>query len=111
MKKKVELELAGFSVTGTARLVLWGGELGEIAMERVYIPKEALSKDNILRAVNDNGFGCQAITGADIVVHRVYHGGYEEYDRTFYTDHPAHAKLFNGWRELNAAMRKAKEII
>jgi hypothetical protein len=90
----------GIIVSGTATLSLWGGGGGPIAMEDYFLPNEHISKDNILRCVNDGGFGCESIDSAEIDIYIKYNNGSTEYERTLFVDHPIHTKLFLGWDEL-----------
>ena len=111
MKKQVTLTLTGFTITGEATLEMWGGGQGTIQIRETFLEKELFSKDNILRCVNDNGFGCQGISKADIYVYRVYSTGYREYDRTISTSSKHHTKLFLGWRSLDEQRAKlVKEV-
>jgi hypothetical protein len=90
----------GITISGTAMLHLWGGGTGEIDMKKTFIPNAKITKDNILRCVNDNGFGCEGIKRAFIEISIKYDNGSEEFDREFLVDHPLHTKLFLGWNEL-----------
>lgn len=81
-------------------LNLWGGGQGSIEMERYFLPLDKATKTNILRCVNDNGFGCESIESAFIDIYDVYEGGYKEHNRELYVDNRHHTKFFLGWKSL-----------
>jgi hypothetical protein len=89
----------GIVVKGTATLNLWGGGQGTIDMSPVFIPYGKITKNNILRAVNDAGFGCESIENAEIDIYIKYDNRSTEFDRTFWADN-RYSNLFLGWREL-----------
>ena len=99
--KSITLNLIGVSISGTVTLNLWGGGQGEIEMYRSFLATDKATKDNILRCVNDGGFGCESIASANIEISYCYTGGMLEYNRTVFTDSIHHSSLFLGWRELN----------
>lgn len=83
--KEISLQFRGYMVKGEAMLKLWGGEEGFIEMKPYFIPENKLSHTLIKRSVNDNGFGCEAITQAVVDIYKVYgfpNNSYEEFDRT-----------------------------
>lgn len=90
----------GFYISGEALLNLWGGGQGTIEMKRYYLPFDKCTPKNILRCVNDNGFGCESIESAIIDISIVYDNGCSEYERMFEIDHPIHTQYFSGWKEL-----------
>lgn len=98
--KKVVLNQIGICIGGIARLNLWGGDTGTIPMEKMFLPLDKATKTNILRCVNDNGFGCESITYADIDIYDAYESGFKSYNRTISTDCRHHTKHFLGWKEL-----------
>ena len=99
MKTK-QINLVGVEVSGTATLSLWGGGDGCIEMDKTFLPLKFATKDNILRCVNDGGFGCEAITAADIDIYSIWNNGSREFERTLYVDARPHRELFLGWRHL-----------
>jgi len=99
MENKITLNLTEIEISGTATLNLWGGGSGTIEMERYRLPINKATKDNILRCVNDNGFGCENIQSAEIDITANYDGK-RIYMRTIYVDSPVHQKLFLGWKSL-----------
>jgi hypothetical protein len=100
MKSKT-INQIGIVIGGEATLSLWGGGTGTIEMEKYFLPNEHVSKDNILRCVNDNGFGCENIDSAEIDIYIKYDNGSTEIERTFYDVHcKHHTHLFLGWAEL-----------
>lgn len=96
-----EIKQIGFIISGTATLSLWGGGTGTIDMKEMYLPYDKCTPKNILRCVNDNNFGCEAIIAADIEIGIKYDNGSIVYERSFYDiNNPIHTKYFLGWREL-----------
>lgn len=87
-------------VSGEALINMWGGRQSEITMDKTFIPNDKISKDNILRCVNDGGFGCESIQRAFVEISIRYDNMSTEFDREFIVDHPLHTKLFLGWKEL-----------
>jgi hypothetical protein len=83
--KNVSLQFRGYIIRGEATLKLWGGGDGVIEMKEYFIPEDKLSHTRIKRSLNDNGFGCEAITQAVVDIYRVYgpiNNRYEQFDRT-----------------------------
>ena len=99
MKTKT-IKQIGIIVNGTATLNLWGGGTGIIEMESYFLPNDKITKDNILHCVNDNGFGCESISHAEIDISIKYDNGSVEYDRTIETGLKQHISLFLGWSKL-----------
>jgi hypothetical protein len=89
----------GIIVTGTARLCLWGGGEGSVQMEPRFLPFEHSSEDNILRCVNDNGFGCESVKSAEVKVSLLFDDGSVDPEGEISAG-PERAALFNGWRHL-----------
>lgn len=98
--KEKTVKLIGIIVTGDATLSLWGGGSGTIEMKNIFIPLEHATKDNILRAVNDNGFGCENIDSANILIFSKYDDGATVCEREFEASGRVHQLLFNGWAHL-----------
>jgi hypothetical protein len=95
------IKQTGYVIEGDAYIDLWGGGSGMVRMNATFIPLGKFSKSNMLRAVNDGGFGCQRISSADIDIYRKYDNGSLEHDRTLYdVDAQAHTSLFLGWASL-----------
>lgn len=92
----------GIVVSGTASLQDWDNRpLGDISMKDYFLPNEFITPKNILRCVNDNGFGCKGITSADIDISIKYDNGSIEYDRTLWNiNRPQFTKFFLGWSHL-----------
>lgn len=93
--------LVGYAVEGDADVQLWGGGEGGIGMKKCFLPVEHFSKDNVLRCVNDNGFGVEAIVGAQVFVTELYDDGTNGKSLEFYTESPNSRSLFLGWKHLN----------
>ena len=98
--KAVTLKQIGIQVQGEVMLNLWGGGQGSMTMESYFLPLDKATKTNILRCVNDGGFGCESIESACIDIYDVYENGHKQYNREIYTDCKHHTKYFLGWREL-----------
>lgn len=83
--KELTLQFKGYKIKGEAHLILWGEDKGFIEMKPTFISADKLSHNEIKRAVNDNGFGCEKITSALVDIYKCYgemHNLYEEFDRT-----------------------------
>ena len=70
MAKTITLKHTGFYVEGTARILCWDDDVGEIEMDAFHVD----SLDDIPKHVNDGGFGCQRILAADCTVYDDYDG-------------------------------------
>lgn len=70
MVKTITLKHTGFFVEGTARILLWNGDVAEVKMDAFHVA----SFDDIPKNVNDGQFGCQRILGADCTVYEDYEG-------------------------------------
>lgn len=68
----VRFTLAGYHVSGEADLLLWGDDEGSIPMYDVFIAADDFGVDALYATLNDGGFGCQRITGANICVQEVW---------------------------------------
>lgn len=95
------IKQVGIIVKGTSTLVDWGNSvIGDIEMKPYFLPNDKITPKNILRCVNDNGFGCMSIASAEIDIYIKYDNGSEEMERTLYADSEIHSRYFLGWREL-----------
>jgi len=90
----------GFIIGGTAFVNFWGGGSGSVEMDTNFLPNELMSKNNMLRCVNDGGFGVESIYGAEIYVSVKYDNGSTEMAHFFETESKIHSELFLGWNEL-----------
>ena len=70
MAKTITLKQTGYWVEGTAKLLLWGDDVGTIDMD----PFHVMSLDEIPGKVNDGRFGCQRILEAECTVYEDYEG-------------------------------------
>jgi hypothetical protein len=94
MKEK-KIKQTGITIQGTALLNLWGGGQGEIIMNEKYIPNDKISKDNILRCINDAKFGCESIESADVDIFITYeHGFANEFDRTIHVENKRYQQFY-----------------
>lgn len=100
MKTTKQINLIGIEVCGISTISLWGGGAGQTDMYKTFLPLKFATKDNILRCVNDGGFGCEAITEAEIDIYSVWDNGSKEFERTLFADARPHRNLFLGWRYL-----------
>ena len=80
--KQIKLTQTGIEISGSSTISLWGGGTSQIEMKRTFIPFEKISKDNILRCVNDGEFGCESIESASIDIFITYGQGMKEFNRT-----------------------------
>lgn len=94
MRQKV-LRQKGIAIGGDMVVTTWNGEDVEVRMNLRYLPMDKISKDNIIKACNDGGFGAEAIRNARIDVFIWYDAGKGrepllDYERCYNTDHPLH---------------------
>ena len=81
MDETITLNLTGFHVEGTARVLLWNGDVAEVEMNAFHVD----SLDDIPKNVNDGQFGCQRILSAKCLVYKDYEGkAYRFYGVTDY---------------------------
>lgn len=80
MVKTITLKHTGFHVKGTARILGWCGDVGEVEMDAFHVD----SLDDIPKNVNDGQFGCQRILGADCTVYEDYEGTLRFFDTLHY---------------------------
>lgn len=95
MRRKKTIYQTGITINGTALINLWGGGQVEVIMDEKYIPNEKISKENILRCINDGKFGCESIESADVDIYITYEQGFaNEYDRTIHVENPRYQKFY-----------------
>lgn len=70
MDETITLNLTGFHVEGTARVLLWNGDVAEVEMNAFHVD----SLDDIPKNINDGQFGCQRILSAKCLVYKDYEG-------------------------------------
>ena len=78
--KTVTLKQTGYSISGESVLNLWGGGQGTIDISAGIIPLDKLSKENLLKCVNDGRFGCESIDCARVIIEDLYEDGYTQYN-------------------------------
>ena len=72
MARTITLKHTGFYVEGTARILCWDDDVGDVEMDAFHVD----SLDDIPKNVNDGRFGCQRILAAKCVVFDDYEGIY-----------------------------------
>jgi hypothetical protein len=75
IEKEITLALTSFRITGIAYLQLWGGNSVTIDMKPTTIlatNSTIPSDEELASCINDNGFGCETITEAEINLYAVY---------------------------------------
>jgi len=73
MKSKVlTLKLVGYTVGGVADLKLWGG--GNACIDMKQFLTSDISRKNLLKNLNDNGFGVEKINGGICDIFENYDG-------------------------------------
>ena len=77
MPRQIVLNQIGYVVKGEALLNLWGGGQGTVPVNPTFI--EELTTENVLKAINDNGFGCESFAGADVDICIAYERGVVEH--------------------------------
>ncbi len=92
--RTVTLKQNGIRIHGDVLIKTWNDEEAEIRMAPKFLPLDKISKDNILSACNDGGFGAKEILAAKIDVCITYGcdrvNTYEEYQKTINIGHPDH---------------------
>ena len=81
IKEKSELRFKNYHVEGKVVIHHWLGEIGFIRMKPFDIDASNVSNEDELNEIvkskiNDNGFGCQTIMGAFIILHANYSNEY-----------------------------------
>jgi len=74
--KTITVEKIGYIIKGYAVLTDWYNQRGYIEMKPFRIKK--LTSKQLKEGLNDNGFGCQSIDGAEVHVYEEYERGVEE---------------------------------
>ena len=77
MERTITLKQKGYRVEGEVELNLWGGGTGSIDMQPTDI--DELTTENVIRSINDNGFGCESFAGAEVDIYVLYEGGMKTY--------------------------------
>ena len=98
--KTITVSLVGYQIDGVATVHPWGGGRGTIQMKSHFLKPEHFSKDNVLRCVNDGGFGVESIESAEISVTEVYDNGGTGKGIEFVADSDYSRELFLGWNHL-----------
>ena len=75
--RTIELKQIGYRVKGEVELNLWCGGTGSTIIRPTDI--EELTTENVIRSINDNGFGCESYAGAEVDIYVLYERGVEEY--------------------------------
>ena len=70
--KIITLEHCGWHISGMAFVNLPGGKWDFVEMNPSFIPLGKLTKNNIVRCINDGNSGWESIDGADVNVKEVY---------------------------------------
>jgi hypothetical protein len=71
-QKTLTLGLSGYRIKGVADVTMWGG--GNACIEMKPIKIRTLDRDDLMKHVNDNGFGVQSINGAILDLFEDYEG-------------------------------------
>ena len=74
--RTIELKQVGYRVKGEVELNLWGGGTGSTIIRPTDI--EELTTENVIRSINDNGFGCESYAGAEVDIYVLYESGVRE---------------------------------
>jgi hypothetical protein len=77
--KTISLKLVGYRIEGTTKLKDWYGQIGYIEMKKVDITSIDNTEDVWMSFVNDNGFGCQEILGAHLLIYELYEDNYTKF--------------------------------
>lgn len=84
MEKSVTLKHIGFRCGGTATLILWDGNQGDITMNSWDTKTGDI--DVIAKGVNDAQFGCESIESAEINIYDLYENNYTIFNKTIILD-------------------------
>lgn len=82
MRKKVEVDVVGYELSGFAELSLWGGGRGEVSMDPVRF-KSLPDKSEIALAVNDGRYGCEKINNASVILSELHSNGGRQYLKSY----------------------------
>uniref|UniRef100_A0A6M3LNS6 Uncharacterized protein n=1 Tax=viral metagenome TaxID=1070528 RepID=A0A6M3LNS6_9ZZZZ len=94
--RKVTLKQIGYTIKGISTLCLWDGSEGIIQMNKEFIPIDNLSHTNLLKCINDGGFGCEEIKEATLDIYDLFENEYKEFNRIIKVKGMPHRqKLFN----------------
>jgi len=77
MPEDITLKHVGYRCDGMATIKLWGGGEGRVPMS--LWDTDSCEKEDIVKGVNDDGFGCEAIVSAIVHVSDLYENGYKRY--------------------------------
>lgn len=78
--KTITLKKVGYFITGTSDLTPWGGGNACISM-RSFTTKKT-TKRELLKGINDNGFGVRSINGAVCDIWELFEQGHKQYSKT-----------------------------
>lgn len=70
--KELILDHRGYTISGVVEVEYWGGTTGWLPMDVSFIPSHELTHNEIKRRVNDGGFGCKNILGAEVTISDTY---------------------------------------
>lgn len=73
MSKTITLEFTDYKITGTAHIILWGGEPATIPMDPYHVDNIETDEE-IIEGANDAGFGCEKIVSVDVEIYENYEG-------------------------------------
>src|SRR5690606_4512895 len=96
---EITLKQLGYLIRGKAVINFWGGGQGIVAMSETVIPLGKLTKQTLLASVNDGGFGCESIKGAEIEIYDFYEDRFSKFNRSIIVD-SRYIKDFCNWRYL-----------
>ena len=71
-QKTITLKFTDYEVKGVSDLTVWGGENACIEMKPFHV--KSITKDNLLKNINDNGFGVESINGAICMIYKNFEG-------------------------------------
>jgi len=83
MVKKITLKQIGYYIAGYVIANMWGGGEGEIQMDSFAI-KGKITKDKIVKSLNDGQFGVVSLKSADISIYNLFEHDYKEYNRELF---------------------------
>lgn len=94
--RTVTLKQVGWVLYGTVDVCFWGGGRGRLSQRETQIPLGSLTRDNLIRCINDGGFGVECIVDARVEVDVLYEGGYREYRGSLTVRRPDPRLIYRG---------------
>jgi len=79
--KMVTLQQTGYYIEGQVNIILWTGDIGELYMDPMVVPLGNMTKENLMKCINDGQYGAQFIDKAELAIYDYYENNYKEFNR------------------------------